>query len=381
MNNEKTTDSEETMNIEEPIEDEETPLETEPEPKQQDRRPLWMIGGLVVVALALFACCVLAGGAFLTGRGTDTGTPVEPAPTRVEPAPAKQAPVAVINVPSEATVGDEIEFHGSGSQPGSSPIAHYEWDFGDGTSGKGAVVTHVYHVPENYRVTLTVTGEDGLSNTSKTVKITIKEIVPQLPTIQSFSVSPAQLEPGECAGVSWSVSAEGTLVQVRRNGRVVIDKGGAVGQQMDCLDKAGSYTYRLEAYNSAGESVFQEATVTVTEAPPENPLANTNWQLSAMNVNQVPVPGSTITARFDAASGLSGNGGCNSYEGVYTVRGASLGIIGLSVLGMTCGDDLDQQEQLYLRVLQSAASFEISRNQLIIKDASGREVLRFNRIG
>jgi heat shock protein HslJ len=380
MNSEKTTDSEASMNIEEPIEGEETALETEGEPKQQDSRHLWIIGGLVVAALALLVMVIAA---FFIGREMDTGTPVEPAPTR-------QSPVAVIDVPTEASVGDEIEFDGSGSQPGSSPIVRYEWDFGDGTIGKGAVVAHAYYVPGKYRVTLTVTGEDGLSNTSKTVKITIKEIVPptptptpvpELPTIQSFSVSPAQIQAGECAGISWSVSAEGILVQVRRNGRVVIDKGGAVGQQMDCLDKAGSYTYRLEAYNSVGESVFQEATVDVTAAPPENPLANTNWQLSAMNVNQVPVPDSTITVRFDAAGGLSGNGGCNSYDGVYVVRGASLGISGLSASSMVCGDDLDQQEQFYLTALQSAASFGISGNQLIIRDATGQEVLRFNRLG
>ena len=70
--------------------------------------------------------------------------------------------------------------------------------------------------------------------------------------------------------------------------------------------------------------------------------------------------------------------GCNSYDGVYTVRGASLGISGLSATGVLCGDDLDQQERFYLAALQSAASFEISGNQLIIRDATGQEVLRFD---
>jgi putative lipoprotein len=177
------------------------------------------------------------------------------------------------------------------------------------------------------------------------------------------------------------VGGGATLVQIKRNGVVVLDGAPLESSAQDCLDESGRVTYRVEASNSAGETVFQEATVTVTAAPPENPLTNTNWQLSAMNVNQVPVPDSTITARFDAAGGLSGDGGCNSYDGVYTVSGASLGIIGLSAAGVVCGDDLDQQEQFYLAALQSAAIFEISGNQLIIKDATGQEVLRFNRIG
>jgi heat shock protein HslJ len=63
--------------------------------------------------------------------------------------------------------------------------------------------------------------------------------------------------------------------------------------------------------------------------------------------------------------------------------------------GALCGDELDMQEQRYLAILQSAATFEMqeqrylailqsaatfemSRNQLIIRDATGQEVLRFD---
>ena len=193
MSSEEIVNSEETMNVKEPVDDEETALETEPEPKQQDNRPLWIIGGLVVAVLALFACCVLVGTVFYVGRGgIDTGAP-----------------------PPEA-------------------------------------------------------------------------------------------------------------------------------------------------------------------APPQNPLANTNWKLHGMNMNEVPLPRSSITIRFGADGSLSGNSGCNDYSGSYTVNGDALSVGPLAGTGALCDDEIDMQEQRYLAILQSAATFEMSRNLLIIKDATGQEVLRFD---
>jgi chitodextrinase/tRNA A-37 threonylcarbamoyl transferase component Bud32 len=104
-----------------------------------------------------------------TPEPEDTPTPEpEDTPTLGQP------PEPVINFPVEARVGEEVTFDGSESRPGSSPIASYEWDFDDGTTGSGAIVTHVYDDPGTYQVTLTVTGEDGLDNTGGPVEIVIK---------------------------------------------------------------------------------------------------------------------------------------------------------------------------------------------------------------
>jgi heat shock protein HslJ len=48
--------------------------------------------------------------------------------------------------------------------------------------------------------------------------------------------------------------------------------------------------------------------------------------------------------------------------------------------GALCGPDIDQQEQAYLTALQSAATFEIGGGQLIIRDGTGQEVLRYNQL-
>jgi len=98
-----------------------------------------------------------------------------PVPT-VEATPtAGTLPSPVINCPPDGKVSQPVTFDGSGSQPGSFPIASYTWDFGDGSSGDGATVTHVYNVAGTYQVTLTVTDEQGFGNVGGPLPITIAE--------------------------------------------------------------------------------------------------------------------------------------------------------------------------------------------------------------
>jgi PKD repeat protein len=125
------------------------------------------VGILLVVLLALIAC-VFALFFFVVSDSTDQVQP-ELTPT------ASQLPQPVINYPVEGKVGQAVTFDGSGSQPGSSPIVSYDWNFGDGNTASGAVVTHVYGAAGTYQVTLTVTGQDGLGNTGNPVQITITE--------------------------------------------------------------------------------------------------------------------------------------------------------------------------------------------------------------
>jgi PKD repeat protein len=42
----------------------------------------------------------------------------------------------------------------------------YAWDLGDGTTASGAEVSHSYSAAGSYRVTLTVTDNDGLSSSA-----------------------------------------------------------------------------------------------------------------------------------------------------------------------------------------------------------------------
>jgi PKD repeat protein len=58
---------------------------------------------------------------------------------------------------------------GSGSYDPDGHIVSYIWDFGDGATGDGPVVTHAYVSQGDFTVTLMVTDNDGHKGVCKTV--------------------------------------------------------------------------------------------------------------------------------------------------------------------------------------------------------------------
>ena len=68
------------------------------------------------------------------------------------------------------TVGIPVTFDGSGSQPSGS-ITSYSWNFGDKSSGSGAIVNHTYAAAGTYPAVLTITanGKTATSDTQVTV--------------------------------------------------------------------------------------------------------------------------------------------------------------------------------------------------------------------
>jgi hypothetical protein len=66
------------------------------------------------------------------------------------------------DVPASARTGETIHVSAH-AVSADAPVVDFHWDFGDGTSTEGARVSHVYTRPADYRVTLRVTGVDGLA--------------------------------------------------------------------------------------------------------------------------------------------------------------------------------------------------------------------------
>ena len=62
---------------------------------------------------------------------------------------------------SNGQVGEEITMDGSASRPAVGSMVSYHWDFGDGSTGTGASVSHVYSTPWAYIIILTVVDEGG----------------------------------------------------------------------------------------------------------------------------------------------------------------------------------------------------------------------------
>ena len=76
--------------------------------------------------------------------------------------------LALDATPNPASEDEPVRFESE--VEGASPIT-LEWDFGDGTTGKGRTPTHAYDEPGEYTVRLTASNEDGTATDSLTLQV------------------------------------------------------------------------------------------------------------------------------------------------------------------------------------------------------------------
>ncbi len=80
----------------------------------------------------------------------------------------QQAPTAVIDAtPTSGAAPLDVDFDGSGSSDPDGNIASYAWDFGDGNTGTGQTASHTYTTEDQFTAVLTVTDNDGLTDTAQ----------------------------------------------------------------------------------------------------------------------------------------------------------------------------------------------------------------------
>ena len=94
-----------------------------------------------------------------------------------------------------------------------------------------------------------------------------------------------------------------------------------------------------------------------------------------------PVVGSKLTADF-AKGQVSGNGGCNTFSGSYTLNGNSIKIGPLAATQRAClEDDITTQEQQYLAALELADTFTVTGARLDLQRADGGIAVTFVKAG
>src|SRR5438876_416100 len=95
-----------------------------------------------------------------------------------------------------AVVGRSVTFDASASRDPDGNVVAYAWDFGDSTTGSGAITTHPYAIPGTFNVTLNVTDNDSLNGTvSHDVVVQAAPPGPQ-PPVADFTANPVRVNPG-----------------------------------------------------------------------------------------------------------------------------------------------------------------------------------------
>ena len=177
-------------------------------------------------------------------------------PGPVGPAP----PIAVVSAaPSAGVAPLTVTFDGSTSHDPDGAVTEWGWSFGDGTSGTGPTITHVYSAPGSYTASLTVTDGDGLTN-STTATIAVQGRAPEAPTnLRATALSRTSI------GLTWTngtVSQSGVMIE-RCPGSACSDFvqiGMAPGTATSAIDtglaRRTTYTYRVRTRNVYGESPY-----------------------------------------------------------------------------------------------------------------------------
>ncbi len=191
--------------------------------------------------------------------------------------------------PNNPGVNQDVFFNGSAS---TATNATYVWDFGDGSRGTGVSATHQYSAPGMYTVLLTVTSENGQSNTSSRT-INVSANLP--PTAAIFTFSPTQPAVNQDVTFATLTTVSGV--------RFVWDFGdgsSATGATVTHrYSRAATYTIMLRVTNDIGQSASSSRPLTVSSTSP---------QVVARFTFSPTTPGATEDVFFNAQSSTVDNG-------------------------------------------------------------------------
>jgi len=202
--------------------------------------------------------------------------------TSVEVRVKNRAPNASIIGPGVTSEGVTVEFIANASDM-DGEIVGYEWDFGDGDTGTGEKVEHVYSVPEEmeeikYIVNLTVIDDDGATATATHELRVIKN----LPPVASFTVSNETPETNQRVefDASSSYDPDGSIVAYRWDfdGDGVWDIEGNVVTITHSYNKSGNYTVKLEVEDDVGATDWTTKEINVSVVGPGKGISgNVTW--------------------------------------------------------------------------------------------------------
>ena len=237
------------------------------------------------------------------------------------------------------------------------------------------------------------------------------------------SAAPAQGAPARLPGTAWNLSTlSGKNLVTGSSITALFTSDGKVGGSSGCNEYSGTYTTsvstiqissplastmkacaqeimdqetaylqalgNVKTYSISGNQLTlgdnNQKPLLVYQVQSQD-LAGSSWEVVGYNNGNQAVTsvlaGTTITANFGKDGTMSGNGGCNEYNGPVKVTGSQIGIGPLSTTRKACSDPAGvmEQETQYLAAIQNATTYTIKGNVLELRWADGALAADFNR--
>jgi len=163
-------------------------------------------------------------------------------------------------------------------------ITSFQWDFGDGTTGTGQTVSHLFRSPTSFNVRLTVVSDRGLSGaTSRAIPVE-----PGVPPKADFVFSPTNPAIGQSVSFNGAASAASAGHTIASYSWDFGDGGRGNGLTAShAYGSAGAFNVVLTVTDEAGQTGVVSKSVPVatpTEVPP--PTADFVFSPTAPNAGQ-----------------------------------------------------------------------------------------------
>ena len=180
-----------------------------------------------------------------------------------------QPPFANVSGTASLDEGGSASFSGAASIDPNGSLVSYHWEFGDGATGDGASVSHTFAQDGAFTVRLTVTDNDGLTDTA-TLAVTVANVAPAIAPIGNATIDAGGAH--TAAGTFTDPGADAWTATVN------FGDGSAPAQAM-----LSGHTFSLvHVYPNAGTF-----TVTVTIADDDTSVSSTHT-VTVNPVQQVP---------------------------------------------------------------------------------------------
>jgi len=255
--------------------------------------------------------------------------------------PVNEAPKARFTYsPSDPGIGEEVRFTATFSRDSDGRIVSYEWSFGDGSFEQGVLVAHTYASDGTYTVALTVTDNDGASDSDSTiVQIDAENSFPEPAFVVlassivvgeevAFDPSLSGDHDGEIVWYGWDWNGDGSVdLSIERstvNERVLYswdtDMDGepeSFTEELECVrhvfSESGTYHVTLTVFDDEGAESRVGKSVVVMSGN-ELPIAVFTWQARSSDGTRVivePRPGDGV--QFDASGSNDEDGEIAEY--------------------------------------------------------------------